>query len=453
MRNELKKIIAFTAIALALAGCRRAPEVLHVYSVFVDEELQVLRTPCRDFTARELRSAAFRRLAADMVATVTSPEQGGVGIAAPQVGDSRRVIVVCRLDKPGEPYEVYPNVHLDSLWGPVNVGPEGCLSIVPYRGDVPRSEYASVRYVDPVTREQKQETVSGYVARIFQHECDHLDGILYTDRCDTVKVNESWKAEKGVEVEVPQVVKDHPFRAEFTALEAGAKTCRAIDLFNGKDFTNFTIFKKDGGFFDPQLPGFETVSDPLFKGTKAVGIRHMNASSDPEGDLIVEDGMMHMSGEGLGYAVTREAYGNYYFRVRMRFGTYTTADPGVEWDGGILYHVGPEDGFWPICVECQGMKDRFCDYWFVGGATGKTTGHTVEPHGRNFRVLRSGGTENPINEWNTMEFITLGDKSWHYLNGELVNEATDMNVSSGRILVQLEESEAFYKDLLLIPLK
>ena len=52
-----------------------------------------------------------------------------------------------------------------------------------------------------------------------------------------------------------------------------------------------------------------------------------------------------------------------------------------------------------------------------------------------------------------MEFITLGDKSWHYLNGELVNEATDMNVSSGRILVQLEESEAFYKDLLLIPLK
>ena len=135
--------------------------MLHVYSVFVEEELQVLRTPCRDFSARELRSAAFRRLAADMVATVTSPEQGGVGIAAPQVGDSRRVIVVCRLDKPGEPYEVYPNVHLDSLWGPVNVGPEGCLSIVPYRGDVPRSEYASVRYVDPVTREQKQETVSG----------------------------------------------------------------------------------------------------------------------------------------------------------------------------------------------------------------------------------------------------------------------------------------------------
>ncbi|MBQ9889472.1 MAG: DUF1080 domain-containing protein [Bacteroidales bacterium] len=86
-------------------------------------------------------------------------------------------------------------------------------------------------------------------------------------------------------------------------------------------------------------------------------------------------------------------------------------------------------------------------------ATGKTTGHTVEPHGRNFRVLRSGGTENPINEWNTMEFITLGDKSWHYLNGELVNEATDINVTSGRILVQLEYSEAYYKDLLLIPLK
>ena len=85
MKIKLKKIIAFTAIALALAGCRRAPEVLHVYSVFVEEELQVLRTPCRDFSARELRSAAFRRLAADMVATVTSPEQGGVGIAAPQI--------------------------------------------------------------------------------------------------------------------------------------------------------------------------------------------------------------------------------------------------------------------------------------------------------------------------------------------------------------------------------
>ena len=115
----------------------------------------------------------------------------GVGIAAPQVGLNRRLIVVCRLDLPGEPFEAYANVQIDSLWGEDLFGREGCLSIPGLRGNVCRKEFAAVSYTDPTSLERRSEVVSGYVARIFQHETDHLAGTLYTDR-----TGEVWEVEE-----------------------------------------------------------------------------------------------------------------------------------------------------------------------------------------------------------------------------------------------------------------
>jgi len=171
--------------------------VMYVLNVFVPADSVVLRSQCADFSDKELQSKDFKLLCDKMLATVNAPEQGGVGIAAPQVGIKHRVIVVCRMDLEGEPYCVYPNAHIDSLLGNVNLGPEGCLSIPPYRGNVPRYEGVIVSYKDPQTLDTKRDTVHGYTAIIFQHECDHLDGILYTDRADSVYVNEEWAAERS----------------------------------------------------------------------------------------------------------------------------------------------------------------------------------------------------------------------------------------------------------------
>ena len=165
--------------------------LMRVLTVADSSDLAVLRAESVDFTAADLASPEFEALVAKMKYTVQDPSQDGVGIAAPQVGLNRRLIVVCRIDLPGEPFEAYANVQIDSLWGEDLVGREGCLSIPGLRGNVCRKEFASVSYTDPASLERRSEIVSGYVARIFQHETDHLAGTLYTDR-----TGEVWEVEE-----------------------------------------------------------------------------------------------------------------------------------------------------------------------------------------------------------------------------------------------------------------
>ena len=160
------------------------------------EDSAVLRTPCVDLTKTELKSKDLKTLIAKMMATVRAPQHDGVGIAAPQVGISKRIICLQRFDKDGGPFECYLNVHIDSLFGEIGKGPEGCLSVPPMRGLVPRYTDVIVSYIQPETLQPKRDTVSGYTAVIFQHECDHLDGILYIDRADTVYASPSWEAER-----------------------------------------------------------------------------------------------------------------------------------------------------------------------------------------------------------------------------------------------------------------
>ena len=159
---------------------------MRVLTVDTPSDLEILRTPCVDFPDGVLRSGIYRTLAANMVATVTDPGQDGVGIAGPQVGLSRRIVAVQRFDKDGEPFEVYPNIRIESLSGEITHGPEGCLSIPGKRGIVPRYSKLIVSYKDPASLKTVRDTVEGFTAIIFQHEVDHLEGILYTDKADSL---------------------------------------------------------------------------------------------------------------------------------------------------------------------------------------------------------------------------------------------------------------------------
>lgn len=184
---------AFTAAERQIID--RSADVMYVTVIGADSA--VLRTPSADLSRAELSSERLKTLMDKMLSTVTSPRQDGVGIAAPQVGIDKRVIWVQRFDKPGEPFECYLNPHLDSLWGEVTHGPEGCLSVPPMRGYVPRYSAVKVSYIAPDTLEPRTETVEGYTAIIFQHECDHLDGTLYIDKADTIFRHDAWAAERA----------------------------------------------------------------------------------------------------------------------------------------------------------------------------------------------------------------------------------------------------------------
>jgi len=156
--------------------------VLYVLVVGNKEDSLILRNSSRDFTEEELNSEYVQRLAEKMITTVQDPSQDGVGIAAPQVGLNIRMIAVMRFDKENHPFEAYANPYILRYEGNVVEGPEGCLSIPGYRGIVPRRDTVVMQYFDVQKKENVVDTVAGFSAIIFQHETDHLDGILYTDR-------------------------------------------------------------------------------------------------------------------------------------------------------------------------------------------------------------------------------------------------------------------------------
>lgn len=170
----------WTSDELALIG--RDSSCFRVLTIADRQDSLFLRGVSGVFSAADIADPAYAALAEKMVATVTSPEQDGVGIAGPQVGIARRVVAVMRYDKEGQPFEVFPNIRIAGTRGEKVPGPEGCLSVPDMRGDVERFQEITISYTSPYTLNDTLEVVKDYTAVIFQHECDHLDGILYIDR-------------------------------------------------------------------------------------------------------------------------------------------------------------------------------------------------------------------------------------------------------------------------------
>ncbi|SHM59667.1 peptide deformylase [Chryseobacterium carnipullorum] len=116
---------------------------------------------------------------------------GGVGIAAPQVGINRKIIWVQRFDKEGNPLEYFINPVIVWRSELQNLGPEGDLSIPEFRDQFYRSKVIQLEYVD-LKGQKYSELVEGFTAVIFQHEIDHLFGILISDKKEKEK-NDSYK--------------------------------------------------------------------------------------------------------------------------------------------------------------------------------------------------------------------------------------------------------------------
>lgn len=120
-------------------------------------------------------------IAKRMYLAMQNPINPGVGIAAPQIGINRNLIWVQRFDKPNEPFEFYINPKI--IWRStlLQKGMEGCLSIPNELGDVYRNHTIMITYFDRKGK-MNEEIIEGFTAVIFQHEMDHLNGILFTDR-------------------------------------------------------------------------------------------------------------------------------------------------------------------------------------------------------------------------------------------------------------------------------
>ncbi len=149
----------------------------------------------------EIGSAKIKKLIKHMKA-VLAKEEYGVALAAPQVGESLRLFVIAgkvfKADDadekaPTPPDKVFINPKLMRLSKKTAEMSEGCLSVRNKYGTVIRHEKASVSAVDESGKAFTYHG-TGLVAHIFQHECDHLDGILYTDKAVKVEEDEDLKS-------------------------------------------------------------------------------------------------------------------------------------------------------------------------------------------------------------------------------------------------------------------
>ncbi len=153
----------------------------------------VLRKKNRELSPAEIRSLDTERLIQDMVDTMH--EYQGIGLAAPQIHESLKIVVIEASEDMLSTKDRYPE-YLASLDHPLGVyiNPkityldkteqgfwEGCLSVPELRGLVYRPRKIQVDFLDRNAKKQSL-VAEGFLATVFQHELDHLDGILYVDR-------------------------------------------------------------------------------------------------------------------------------------------------------------------------------------------------------------------------------------------------------------------------------
>ncbi|MBN1257206.1 MAG: peptide deformylase [Planctomycetes bacterium] len=145
-------------------------------TVYPDPLLRNVSTPV-DVIDEEIRI-----LAENMLDTMY--DEGGVGLAAPQIGINKRVIVIDTSRDRNQP-ECYVNPEI-TLRSGKSLADEGCLSVPGITAEVERAEHVEV-IAQNLDGEELEISADGLAARAFQHEIDHLDGILFIDKLDTAE--------------------------------------------------------------------------------------------------------------------------------------------------------------------------------------------------------------------------------------------------------------------------
>ena len=145
-----------------------------------------LRDKAREVDSKHFNSLEMQNIVRDMVDTLE--DTGGIGLAAPQIGIPFRIVVIKIPKEKGDhhiaaevPLSIFINPVLTTLGDEEAAHWEGCLSVPGMRGLVSRPQHLKLKYRN-LTEEHNELDVTGFLATVLQHECDHLDGILYIDR-------------------------------------------------------------------------------------------------------------------------------------------------------------------------------------------------------------------------------------------------------------------------------
>jgi hypothetical protein len=190
---------------------------------------------------------------------------------------------------------------------------------------------------------------------------------------------------------------------------------------------------------------------PLFNGKDLSGwysfLKNRGKNNDSAGVFSVKDGLLHITGQEFGYIVTERKFSDFHLVVEFKWGEkkYPPRENRVR-DNGILYYVVDSDRVWPRSIECQIQEGDCGDFWLIDSVTIVMDGVRTEPT-KNSRIVKKKDNEKPSGEWNRLEIIAQKGKCTHIMNGVVVNEGTDASLRTGRILIQSEGAEIYYRKI------
>jgi hypothetical protein len=182
-------------------------------------------------------------------------------------------------------------------------------------------------------------------------------------------------------------------------------------LFNGKDLSNWVFFLKDN-------------------------------KVDPVKVFTAENGIIHITGSPYGYMRTKGTYSNYRLHVEWRW-------PAEATNSGVFVHVQSPDAIWPECIECQLQAGNAGDFVCMNGAD-------MDEHtDKSSALVKKMGpsAEMSVGSWNMMEVVCSGNTIEVYVNGILLNKATNTSVSTGSISLQSEGKDIEFRNVFLSPLQ
>ncbi len=210
--------------------------------------------------------------------------------------------------------------------------------------------------------------------------------------------------------------------AALLAIAAGGRAAESrgpVPLFNGKDLAGWYTF----------VPGEGKNKDSL-------------------GIFKVENGTVHVSGQKFAFISTEKEYSNFRFTVDFKWGQkkWPPRENTVR-DAGILYHCVNDDRVWNKSLELQIQEGDTGDMWLTGDSSGAPSCTVIGRTYTGGRVVKWFDNEKPSGEWNTVSVVARGDKFEHWVNGKCNMRGINASLTRGRINLQSEGAEIFYRNM------
>ncbi len=214
---------------------------------------------------------------------------------------------------------------------------------------------------------------------------------------------------------------------------------KVVHLLNGKDLSNFYTFIRNST---------DRKNGP-------------DLNKDPDKVYTYQDGVLRVSGQHMGYLATKKSYGNYRLVAEFKWGGKTWDGKGRGRDAGLFFNATGEDVLFMKSQECQLLEGGTGDLCLIRGADLTVKGvngvkrfdRPGKGEWKNELGFRGPDeVEKPLGEWNTIEIINHNGRIKLSINGRVMVDGRKADPKSGKILIQSNNAELFYRRLDLYPL-